>query len=219
MRKRWDSNPRYLAVLQFSRLLPSTARPRFLFILYPDKIRIFLSYQKKITSSTLQTCPKKWYSETTMENRILAWEAPQHEPFELGPRSRLIGTLILVAIIAYALISNSPLMAITFILVGVVVFLLQSHEPEIIHYTLTTQGLYAGRNFYRHDNVESFHLYQEEPFEDILSLHVNGALLSHVHISIPKDQFTLIRQTLRQYIPEEPHEPSLVDNLEKLLHI
>lgn len=154
-----------------------------------------------------------------MENTILTWEAPEHEPLELGPRSRFVGTLILIAIIAYALITNSPLMAITFILVGVVVFLLQSHIPPVITYRITDQGIYVGRNFYRHTNIHSFHIYQEVAFENILSLHVNGALLSHIHITFPPDEFTLIRQTLRQYIPEEPHEPSLVDSIERFLHI
>ncbi len=154
-----------------------------------------------------------------MENIILTWEAPEHEPLELGPRSRLIGTLLLIVIIGYALITNSPLMAITFILVGVVIFLLQSHTPQILTYRLTDQGLYAGRNFYRHANIHSFHIYQEAPFENTLSLHVNGALLSHVHVTFPPEEFALIRQTLRRYIPEEPHEISLVDSLEKFLHI
>ena len=154
-----------------------------------------------------------------METTILAWEAPQHEPFELGPRSRLIGTLILVAIIGYALITNSPLMAITFILIGVVLFLLQSHEPESVRHALTSQGIYIGKNFYRYDNIHSFHLYDEELYKDILSLHVNGTLLSHVHITIPGEELILIRQTLRKYVPEEPHDPSLVDTLEKFLHI
>ncbi len=154
-----------------------------------------------------------------MEQPIIAWEAPEHEPFELGPRSRLIGTLVLIAIIAYALITNSPLMAIVFVLVGVVIFLLQNHTPEVIRYSITRQGIYAGRRYYRHENIHSFHLYQEPGFEDILSLHVNGALLSHIHITFPREEFTLIRQTLRQYIPEEPHEPSMVDTIEKFLHI
>jgi hypothetical protein len=154
-----------------------------------------------------------------MQNPILTWEAPEHEPFELGPRSRFIGTLVLLAIIGYALITNSPLMAITFILVGVVIFLLQSHTPDILRYSITEQGIHAGKHFYRHESIHSFHLYQEPDLENILSLHVNGALLSHVHITIPKEEFMLIRQTLRQYIPEEPHEPSMVDTIEKFLHI
>ena len=154
-----------------------------------------------------------------MENTILAWEAPEHEPFELGPRSRIIGTFLLIAIIAYALITNSPLMAITFILAGVVIFLLQSHTPEILRYSITDQGIYVGKRFYRHDNIHSFHLYQETILENILSLHVNGALLSHIHVNFPEEEFVLIRQTLRQYIPEEPHDPSMVDTIEKFLHI
>lgn len=154
-----------------------------------------------------------------MEKSILSWEAPEYDSFELGPRSRLIGTLLLIVIIGYALITNSPLMAITFILIGVVVFLLESHTPKIITYRIAPEGIYAGRNFYRHENVHSFHIYQEPGYENTLSLHVNGALLSHVHITFPPEQFTLIRQALRQYIPEEPHEPSVVDTLEKFLHI
>jgi hypothetical protein len=154
-----------------------------------------------------------------MGNAIITWEAPEHTPFELGPKSRLIGMVILLGTIAYALITNSPLMAITFILVGVVLFLLQSHEPRVLRYALTEQGVSVGKNFYRYDNIHSFHIYQEPPFEETLSLHVNGALLSHVHITFPIDEFALIRQTLRQHVPEEPHDPSMVDTIEKFLHI
>lgn len=159
-----------------------------------------------------------------MENRrnqniVLSWEAPEHEPFELGPKSRIVVTVGLILIIGYALITNSPLMAITFILIGVVGYLLQNHEPHILTYSLTESGVIAGKNFYRYNSIHSFHLYDEPHFQDILSLHVNGALFSHVHIAIPTDEFTLIRQTLRKYVPEEPHDPSLVDTLEKFLHI
>ncbi|OGI21405.1 MAG: hypothetical protein A2808_00155 [Candidatus Moranbacteria bacterium RIFCSPHIGHO2_01_FULL_55_24] len=150
---------------------------------------------------------------------LFQWQAPEHEDFELGPRSRMITTSLLIVIIGYALLTNSPLMAITFILIGVVGYLLQHQEPRILTYALTTKGAVLGKDFYRYNTIESFHIYTEYPFENLLSLKVNGTLLSHVHVPLPEGERDTIYRSLREFVPEDTHEPSLVDTLEKFLHI
>src|SRR3989338_1477295 len=101
---------------------------------------------------------------------LLRWQAPEHEPLELGPRSRIIVTILLIAIIAYALYTNSPLMAITFILIGVVGYLSLYREPRILSFFVTARGIIAGSEFYEYDTVQSFFIYTDPPFENILSI-------------------------------------------------
>lgn len=150
---------------------------------------------------------------------LLHWQAPEHEPLELGPRSRVIIVSLLIAIIGWALYTNSPLMAITFILIGVTGYLTLGHEPRTISFYATTKGLIAGSAFYEFETIESFHFYDEPPFDNLLSIKTNGKLLSHVHIPVANVSIAELYRILIQHIPEDKHDPSLVDTLEKLLHI
>lgn len=150
---------------------------------------------------------------------LMHWQAPEHEPLELGPRSRTVVTLLLIAIIAYALYTDSPLMAITFILIGVVGYLSLYREPRVLSFLVTSKGIIAGTEFYAFDSIESFFVYREPPFENILSIRTTGKLVPYVHIPVRPQDIDIIRDTLDDFIPEEKHEPGLVDTLEKLLHI
>jgi hypothetical protein len=149
---------------------------------------------------------------------LLHWDAPEHDALELGPRSRIVVLFLLIAIIGWALYTNSPLMAITFILIGMTGYLALGHEPGILPFYLTTKGIVAAKEFYEYDHIESFHLYDEPPFDNLLSIKTNGHLVSHVHIPITTLPVAELRQTLAKYVPEDKHEPGLVDTLEKLLH-
>lgn len=150
---------------------------------------------------------------------LLHWQAPEHEPLELGHRSRLFATFLLIAIVAWALYTNSALMAITFILIGVTGYLALNREPEIVNFSITTKGILAGRNFYEYEDIESFHFYEEPPFDNLLSLKTNGHLVSHVHVPIMTQSREDLYKVLSHYVPEDKHDPSMVDIIEKMLHI
>jgi hypothetical protein len=150
---------------------------------------------------------------------LLHWDAPEHEPLEIGPKARIIVLFLLIAVIGWALYTNSPLMAITFILIGMTGYLALHHEPRTLPFYVTTKGIVAAKEFYEFEDIESFHLYDEPPFDNLLSIKTNGHLVSHVHVPIttlPKEE---LRGTLVRFIPEDKHEPGLVDTLEKFLHI
>jgi len=150
---------------------------------------------------------------------LLRWQAREHEPLKLGPRSQVIITVLLIAIIGYAVYTNSPLMAITFILIGTVGYLLLHREPKVLPFLITTRGLIAGNKLYEFDALESFFIYTDPPFENILSIQTNGELVPYVHIPIENVDTDVVRDTLNEFIPEEKHHPGLVDTLEKLLHL
>lgn len=150
---------------------------------------------------------------------LLHWRSPEHEPLDLGPRSSIVVTVLLVCIIAYALYTNSPLMAITFILIGIVGYLMLYREPSILDFMLTSKGIIAGKEFYEYDTLESFFLYTEPPFENILSIQTEGKLVPYIHIPVMNVDTEKLRDILDEFVPEEKHEPGLVDTLEKLLHI
>jgi hypothetical protein len=152
-------------------------------------------------------------------NVLLEWSAPEHDTFELGQKSQIIVTLALIAIIAWALYTNSPIMAITFILAGIAGYLLHIAEPKIYHFAITTRGILAHNEFYTFDTLQSFFIHIDPPLEGLLSLHTHGRLVSHVHIPLGDLDHGTVRLYLREHVDEKPHDPSMVDILEKLLHI
>ncbi|HLC95541.1 MAG TPA: hypothetical protein VJH89_03570, partial [Patescibacteria group bacterium] len=84
---------------------------------------------------------------------------------------------------------------------------------------VTVKGIIAGNEFYAYDTLESFFIYTEPPFENILSIRTSGKLVPYVHIPAMMVDVAVLKDTLDEFIPEEKHEPGLVDTLEKLLHI
>ena len=64
---------------------------------------------------------------------LLEWSAPEHDTLELGPKSQVIVTIALVFTIAWALYTNSPIMAITFILTGITELLGGARGSKLVH--------------------------------------------------------------------------------------
>jgi hypothetical protein len=150
---------------------------------------------------------------------LISWREAEHDTFDLGPKARLISVILLVLIVAWALYTDSPLMAITFILIGIIGYLLEQQPPRVLDFALTNKGVLAGKQFYRYETLQSFHIYEEEPFLDTLSFHTDGDLISHIHIPMKSIDNQPVYDILVGFVPEVPHEPNFVDSIEKLMHI
>ncbi|MFH0969261.1 MAG: hypothetical protein V1804_02020 [Patescibacteria group bacterium] len=159
------------------------------------------------------------YSEKTYYDAYFCqWSALEHEPYSVGKRFYFFGTIILAAVIAYALIYNSPIMAITFILIGVVGYLFLQKEPRIVNFKINSKGIMAEREIYEFENLKSFWIFYDPPYEKILSLESKNRLMPHIHIPLDNEDPVKIRQILIDFIPEVKQEHNLVDIAERFLH-
>ena len=154
-----------------------------------------------------------------LENARLHWLAPEHEIYERDSRWYLYVALVLAAIVAYAVYTNSPVMAITFVLIGVVGYIFANKQPRIIDFAITHDGVIAGRDLYEFDNVKSFWIFYEPGNIKVVSLHMKNKLMPFVHIPVHDQDPVAIREILLEYIPEEKQDPSIVDTFERLLGI
>lgn len=159
--------------------------------------------------------PKKKHSPKT----LFSWQAPEFETFQREKRWFLWVALILLAIIGYATYTNSPVMAITFILIGVVGYIYLNKEPRILNFQITTEGILAGKDFYDFESMDSFWIFENSTQLDILSLHIKNRLTPFIHIPFHEENSSQLRSLLLEYIPEEKQEPTLVDFLEKFFHL
>ncbi|OGI16556.1 MAG: hypothetical protein A2Z52_01860 [Candidatus Moranbacteria bacterium RBG_19FT_COMBO_42_6] len=166
-----------------------------------------------------ETAPEASSSGTHLQRALISWQAPEFEVYEKDNKWYAYISLILIAIIGYAVYSNSLIMAIAFILIGVILYIQLHKEPKIIDFALTTDGVVAGREIFEFDQIRSFWIFYDPPHEKYISFHTKGHLVPFIHIAIDDQNPVELRRILIKYIPEIKQEPNLVDMLERFLRI
>ncbi|MFC1609267.1 hypothetical protein ACFL3M_03710, partial [Patescibacteria group bacterium] len=143
---------------------------------------------------------------------------PEYEHYPKERNWYIAVGLILSAIIIYAIIINAPIMAITFILIGIVGYLYLEKEPGIIKFQITHDGVIAGKEIYEFETIDSFWIFYNKQSQ-MISLHTDSWLLPYIHIPIHDQDPAKIRKILIDFIPEAKHEPNIIDIIERVFHI
>ncbi len=147
-----------------------------------------------------------------------SWEAPEYEHEEKNPRWYFLMGGILLLVIIYALWTNSLLMAITFILIGMLGYIYAEREPRMIRMEINSDGIQIDNYFYKHEDLKSFWIFYEvEENIKLLSLHGKRSFLPHIHIPIGDANPILIREVLVEYLPEIRQEFTTIDRLERMI--
>lgn len=147
------------------------------------------------------------------------WRAPEFEVYEKSGRWYLIASLFLIFMIAYGLYDNDPIMSITFILIGIVGYIYAQKDPRVITFAITTEGVIADKELYLYENIHSFWIFYDPPHTKTISLHTKASVLPFVHIPLKNEDPVNMRELLIKEIPEIKQDPSLIDAIERVLHI
>ncbi|MFC1645320.1 hypothetical protein ACFL08_04820 [Patescibacteria group bacterium] len=158
------------------------------------------------------------YSTFSEDEVIMSWKAPEYEHYPKEKNWYIVAGLILSAIVIYATVINAPIMAITFILIGIVGYLYLEKEPVIVSFKITHDGIIAGGEIYEFNSIDSFWIFYDQTSR-IISLHTDSWLLPYVHIPIHDQDPSKVREVLVDFIKESKHEPSVIDTIERIFHI
>jgi len=166
--------------------------------------------------------------EAENEKRIIAsysksalchWRAPEFEARQRDKRWFVYLALALMAIIGYAVYANSPIMAITFILIGVVGYTYIEKEPRTLDFMITEDGIVAGKEIFEYERIKSFWIFYEEDGSRVISLHMKSLITPYMHIPIGEEDPTIIRGALLENVEEIEQEHNIVDALERFFGI
>jgi hypothetical protein len=147
-----------------------------------------------------------------------SWKALEYEHHEKHPKWYWVTGGLLLAIVIYALITDSILMAITFILIGMLGYIFAEREPRTIQMEINPEGIRVDNYFYGYEDLKSFWIFYETEEEiRVLSLHGKRTFLPHIHIPIGDTNPIIIREVLIHYLPEIRQELTLLDRLERLI--
>ena len=148
-----------------------------------------------------------------------SWHALEHEHLDVTPRMYAVAGSLLVLIILYAIFTDSPLMAVLFILIGAVGYLSTQKEPRVLEFLITSKGMMAGNELFSYKGMDSFWIFDDTEFQPFLSFHTPGKMASYLHIPLGDTDPELVRDILSQFLPEHEHELGIVDTLGKMFHI
>jgi hypothetical protein len=148
-----------------------------------------------------------------------SWHALEHEHLDVTPRAYMVAGTLLILVILYAIFTDSPLMAIVFILVGAVGYLSTQKEPRMLEFLITSKGMIAGNELFSYKGMDSFWIFDDTDFQPFVSFHTPGKMATHLHIPLGDTDPQLVRDILSQFLSEHEHELGIVDTLGKMFHI
>jgi len=158
-------------------------------------------------------------SPRNQQRALLSWRGLEFEVYEKDKRWYAYVSLILIAIIVYPVYTNSLIMAMVFILIGIIFYIQLHKEPKIIDFAITTDGIIAGNEIFEFDQLKSFWIFYAPPQKKYVSFHTTCRLVPFIHIMIDEHDPVELRSILIKYIPEVKQEPGMADVLEKFVRI
>ncbi len=181
--------------------------------------RLFLEKNREDQEMMLPAPENEKLIEQNSKDSLMHWSAPEFEMFEQNKKRLSYATLILLAIIIYATFTNNPIMAIVFVLIGIVAYMYMGKEPRILNFQIVPEGMIAGNELYAFENIRSFWIFYEPSYKKVISLHTRSYLTPFVHIPIENEDPVKIRRILLKFIPEVKQGNNLVEILERFLGI
>jgi hypothetical protein len=152
------------------------------------------------------------------EDVMMSWKTLEFEMFERDKKWYMMILGILILIVAYAIFTNSLIMAITFILIGVLGYIYINKEPRELDFMLTKDGVVVGKEIYSFRNLKSFWIFYE-PEIRVISIHTQSYLNPYLHIPLADEDPKKVREILSKYIAEEKHEPGMLEILDRFLKL
>lgn len=150
---------------------------------------------------------------------IHQWQAPEFEIYERSQNWYFVFLFFIIMMIIYALYTDGPIMAITFILLGIVGFIHLQRDPRIINFAITKNGIIADKELYLFENIESFWIFYDPPHSKSISIKTKASMLPYLHIPLENEDPVHIRELLISNISEIKQNPSFINTIEKVFHL
>jgi len=144
---------------------------------------------------------------------MLKWQAKEFKKKAKGRLWYIIWALFSLGIIIFAVLEQSPLMTLVFILISVIAYLFSKKEPDKIEFILSKKGVQIKDKLYFYDNLESFWIFYDPPRKKILSFKSKKILMPYLKIPLAKQDPIKIRKYLLKFLPEKEQEESLIENI------
>jgi len=156
-----------------------------------------------------------------LHNKLrMEWKTPEFIHHEKSKTWFLMAGLLIVALIAYALYTNSATMAIVFIVLAGVYYLTHNQQPKIIDIKITDLGIFVDQAFHPYNQINSFWIVYHPPFVHTLNFRLGTKGRPRITIQLNQQNPVEVRKALAKEIPEvEGEGESMTEMVTRMLRL
>lgn len=150
---------------------------------------------------------------------LMSWKAPEFIYYEKTTQWYFIMGLVGIALTLYAIFTKNPIMAITFGLIFIVIFIYAEKKPLILQYSLTPKGIKMQDRIYYFNYLESFWIFYNPLDVKFISIKSRKTFMPLIRIPLGKANPLEARKILLKYLPEEEQQESIIDIIARITKI
>ena len=95
------------------------------------------------------------------ETDVISWEVPEYHSEEKTKLWYAIYSLIVIALLVYAIFTQDFIFAIIIIFAAVLIVIFDSSHPGMLEVILSDRGIKVGKEFYGYDQIKDFFIIYE----------------------------------------------------------
>lgn len=132
--------------------------------------------------------------------RLFEWRAPEFSYSKKSASWYVSAVVVLVVAIVLAGLSGQWILAVVFLLLGLVIFQLTRVKPKVLDYAVTDVGIGIGDKFYTYDRLKLFWILEEN---QTLNIETVEKFAPNLVIPMPVGRAKELRLALQDLIPEK----------------
>ncbi len=157
------------------------------------------------------------FSPIGEQNVLMSWETDEFNYYHKSKLWFVVGGLLFFVLVGYFVISKQIITSITFILLGITVYMFSIKKPRKITCSIGNRGISVDKFTYPYKDLNSFWIFFEPPEFKVISLKHKKAYLPHIHIPFGDEDPIKIRKMLVSFLREEEQEESFSDRVARYL--
>jgi len=160
---------------------------------------------------------KKIFPHVSSKEILKNWETEEFSYYEKSKTWFLVGGIFFFIIVGYFTIIKELITAVTFLLLGITVYLFSLKKPRMIECSITYQGILVDNVTYPYTDLESFWIFYEPPDFKVISLKHKKPYLPHIQIPLGDEDPMEIRKILMELLSEAEQEEAFSDKMARYL--
>ena len=148
---------------------------------------------------------------------VIEWETYEYEPRERSSNWYWFVGLAAVLLVIWAIVMKNFLLAILVLLGAFTLMIYAARKPRVIKIGVSRRGVQIHQDLFPFHSLRSFWVHEDDAERKII-LRSEKLLMPHLHIPLAEDvDHEALRVFLLDFLPEEPHRPTIIDLLAEYL--
>lgn len=152
-------------------------------------------------------------------NLIYSYEALEFDKYHKSPTWYVMLLIIFILLLIYAIIQQSPITFVVFVLLFVVTLLISNKDPKEIMVEITKNGINLDqKTTFRYQDIDSFGIFIRDDVR-FISIYLTEGMMRYARIPLGEENPEDIADILEQYIPREDGKERFMDTIDHILKI